>query len=143
MKKHNYQLYLIILIVLGLIIKFFIAAFTELGNDEVYYWTYAVYPDLSHFDHPLMTGLFIQLSTINLLFDSELFIRLSSLLSGLICTILIFKTGAMIKDERSGFFAALLYNASFIHLLLQELLFFLTHLSFCSGCVQCFSLFRH
>ncbi|HSG68384.1 MAG TPA: hypothetical protein VK994_06745, partial [Bacteroidales bacterium] len=61
---------LIILILLSLIVRGFLAAFLEFGNDEVYYWTYALYPDLSHFDHPPMVGFLIQLSTLDLLFDS-------------------------------------------------------------------------
>jgi len=42
-----------------------IACFTELGNDEVYYYTYALQPDWNHFDHPPMVGLLIRLTTIN------------------------------------------------------------------------------
>lgn len=84
----------------------------ELGNDEVNYWLYAVYPDLSHFDHPPMVGYLINIFTLNLLFQSEFFIRLPSIIIGIINTILIFIIVKKLKDEVAGFYAALLYNSS-------------------------------
>ena len=54
---------------INLIIKSIPASMIELGNDEVYYWTYALFPDWSHFDHPPMVGITIQLFTLNLTFD--------------------------------------------------------------------------
>jgi hypothetical protein len=56
----RYKKHLAILIIVSFIIRCFISAFIEFGNDEVNYWTYALYPDLSHFDHPPMVGYFIQ-----------------------------------------------------------------------------------
>jgi uncharacterized sodium:solute symporter family permease YidK len=53
-------------IVFAAIIKIIIAPFFELGNDEVYYWTYALQPDWNHFDHPPMVGLLIRLTSLNL-----------------------------------------------------------------------------
>ncbi|NJN26287.1 MAG: hypothetical protein HC819_10070 [Cyclobacteriaceae bacterium] len=41
-----------LLIVLTTFIRIFIASTLQLSVDEVYYWTYALYPDWSHFDHP-------------------------------------------------------------------------------------------
>ena len=61
------------LAVISLILRMIIAGFTELGNDEVYYRLYALYPDWSHFDHPLMIGLVMQLFSFNLALDIELF----------------------------------------------------------------------
>jgi len=52
--------YLYLLILVSLACRGFIAGMIELGNDEVYYLTYARFPDLSHFDHPPMVGLVIQ-----------------------------------------------------------------------------------
>ncbi len=102
-----------ILITGSLVIRIIIAAFTELGNDEVYYWTYARYPDWSQFDHPSMVGWLIQLFTLNLTFSSEFFLRLPSLVFGTLSTLLIFFIGKRIKNERTGFIAALLFTASF------------------------------
>lgn len=86
--------------------------FVEFGNDEVYYWTYAMYPDWSHFDHPPMVGWFIQLFSCNLLFDSEFFLRLSSVLFMTVNTYLVFLIGKQVKSAQTGFYAALLYTAS-------------------------------
>ncbi|HCT70866.1 MAG TPA: glycosyl transferase, partial [Bacteroidales bacterium] len=60
---------------------------------EVYYINYALYPDLSHFDHPPMVGWLIQLFSLNLLFDSELFIRLGAVVAGTLNTWLMYLTG--------------------------------------------------
>lgn len=110
LSKSNRVLWTIIAI--SLFVRGFLAAFLEFGNDEVYYRLYALYPDLSHFDHPPMVGYVIQLFSLNLYFDNEFFIRLSSVLFGVINTILIFSIAKLINGERAGLFAALLYNAS-------------------------------
>ena len=103
---------LIILIGVSTLVRAFLAATLEFGNDEVYYYLYALYPDLSHFDHPPMVGLVIQLFTFNLKFDSEFFIRLASIIFGSVNTFLVFRIGRKIKDEQTGFYAALLYTSS-------------------------------
>lgn len=100
------------LVLISLIIRAFLASILEFGNDEVYYWTYALYPDLSHFDHPPMVGYLIQLFTLNLNLDSELFIRLGAVLLGTFNTWLIFLIGKNIRDALTGFYAALLYTSS-------------------------------
>ena len=58
---------LVWLLILSTLIRGFLAAYLEFGNDEVYYWTYALYPDYSHFDHPPMVGCVIQVFSLNLL----------------------------------------------------------------------------
>ncbi len=83
-----------------------------LGNDEAYYYTYALYPALSHFDHPPMVGWVIQLFSLNLYFGSELFIRLAAVVAGTINTWLMYCIGRQLRDERTGWYAALLYTAS-------------------------------
>jgi len=103
---------MLILVLISLIIRAFLAAFLEFGNDEVYYWTYALYPDLSHFDHPPMVGFLMQLTSLNLLLDSEFFIRLSSVILGTFNIWLVYLIGKQIRDELTGFYAALLYTAS-------------------------------
>jgi len=108
----NYQKYLWLLIVVSTLIRGILAAVLELGNDEVYYQLYALYPDWSHFDHPLMVGLLMQVFSFNLLFDSEFFLRLSSVVFGAINLWLIFDIGKSIRNERTGFYAAVLYTAS-------------------------------
>lgn len=100
------------LIGLSTLLRLILASVIELGNDEVYYWTYALYPDWSHFDHPPLVGFFIQIFSLNLLFDSALFIRLSSVVFAGINTWIFFQLGKQIRSELSGWYAALLYTAS-------------------------------
>ena len=111
-KESSIKKYLWILIIITTVFRVLIASALEFGNDEVYYWTYALYPDLSHFDHPPMVGYFINIFSLNLLFDSELFIRMSGIITGALNTYVIFLIGKKIKDEKAGLISAILYNAS-------------------------------
>jgi len=108
----NYRKYVGLLIAISTIIRACVAATLELGNDEVYYRLLALYPDWSHFDHPLMVGLTIQLFSFNLLLNSEFFIRLGSVVLGAANIWIVYRIGSVIKNERAGFFAAMLYTAS-------------------------------
>jgi len=83
-----------------------------LGNDEAYYYTYALYPALSHFDHPPMVGWVIQLFSLNLTFNNEIFIRLAAVVAGTVNTWLMYCIGKQLRDELTGWYAALLYSAS-------------------------------
>lgn len=97
---------------LATIIRLMVAGFTELSNDEVYYWTYALYPDWSHFDHPPMVGFLIQLFTLNDLLHHELFVRLGATIISAFNTWLVFHIGTLIRNERTGFYAAVLFTTS-------------------------------
>lgn len=112
LQEKNINKYLVFLLGVSALIRAVFAAVLEFGNDEVYYWTYALYPDWSHFDHPPMVGWFIQLFSCNLLFTSEFFLRLSSVVFMTLNTYLIYLIGKQVKDERTGFYSALLYTAS-------------------------------
>jgi hypothetical protein len=103
---------ILVLLLCSFVIRAFVAGFIELGNDEVYYWTYAKFPDWSHFDHPPMVGWVIQIFTLNLRFDHEFFLRLAAVVFGTINTWLIFLIGKKIKDSLTGFYAALLFTSS-------------------------------
>lgn len=103
---------LILLLILSASLRAFLAGLLELGNDEVYYFTYALYPDLSYFDHPPMVGIIIRLFTSNLHFTNEFFVRLGAVAAGTVNTWLMFHIGRLLKDEATGWYAALLYNAS-------------------------------
>lgn len=100
------------LVGISTLLRGFLAWWLELGNDEVYYWTYAMFPDLSHFDHPPMVGWMIQLFSLNLRFDSELFIRFSSIVLMSANSFIIFEIGKHLRNTRTGLIAAFLYNAS-------------------------------
>lgn len=105
--------YLTWLLIISVLVRGFLAAFIEFGNDEVYYWTYAMYPDWSHFDHPGMVGWLMQIFSLNLLFHSEFALRLSSIIFMTLDTYIIYKIGCLVKNRLAGFYAALLYTASF------------------------------
>jgi hypothetical protein len=103
---------IIVLMICSFLMRAFVAGFIDLGNDEVYYWTYAKFPAWSHFDHPPMVGWVIQLFTLNLRFDHEFFLRLGAVVFGTLNTGLVFLIGRKIKDALTGFYAALLFTAS-------------------------------
>lgn len=111
-KENDVKKYLFSLLAMSALVRCFLAFFIEFGNDEVYYWTYAMYPDWSHFDHPPMVGLFIQLFSGNLLLANEFFLRLSSVICMTVNTYLMYLIGKQVKSEQTGFYAALLYTAS-------------------------------
>ena len=111
-KEQNIRKMLFWLLAISAIVRAVLAAWLEFGNDEVYYWTYALYPDWSHFDHPPMVGWVIQLFSLNLLLDSEFFIRLASVVFMTANTYIIYRIGKDTKDAQTGFYAALLYTAS-------------------------------
>jgi hypothetical protein len=100
------------LILIVSIVKMITASLIELGNDEVYYWTYALQPDWNHFDHPPMVGWMIRATTLNLHWVSDLSLRMGSILCAALSTWFIFKTGKLIANEKAGWYAALIYNCS-------------------------------
>ncbi|MCP4884184.1 MAG: glycosyltransferase family 39 protein [Flavobacteriales bacterium] len=110
-----------ILIFISALIRLLVGSSIELGNDEVYYWTYAKYPDWSHFDHPPMLGFFEQLFTLNLFFESELALRLGFIVAGSLSTLLMYLIGKEIKDERTGLIAAVLFNTSIYGMIISGL----------------------
>ncbi len=93
-------------------IKIILSYFLELGNDEVYYYTYAIQPDWNHFDHPGMVGWMMRLTSLNLHWVSTLSMRIGSILCAAGASWVIFKTGSLIKDERAGYIAAWMYSIS-------------------------------
>lgn len=109
----TYKKYLLFLIIFSFVFRCMIASAVELGNDEVYYYTYALQPDWNHFDHPPVVGLLIKLTTFNLNWLSDLNMRMGAIICCAICTWLIFLCGKLIANERVGWYAALLYNTSF------------------------------
>lgn len=103
---------LLLLMAVSVIVRAVLAGWVELGTDEAYYWTFAKYPDWSHFDHPGMVGWLIQLFTLNLRCDGELFMRMASLVFMTANTYMMYRIGRELKDESTGLWAALLYTAS-------------------------------
>ena len=112
-KQFSYTHWAIIVSLLNFVLRLIVAINTNLGNDEVYYRIFALYPDWSHFDHPPMVGWLIQITTLNLYFTHEFFFRLGPLLLSLLNIYLIFKFVQKVSDEKTAFVATLLYNFSF------------------------------
>ena len=102
----------LLLILIATLVRMFFASQVELGNDEVYYWTYALYPDWSHFDHPPMVGILAQLSSLNLLLTDDFFMRFGSILLSAVSTWIIFRIGCKIKNAATGLYAAFLFTGS-------------------------------
>ncbi len=100
------------MLLISAVVRALLAAGFCLGNDEAYYYTYALYPALSHFDHPPMVGWVMQLFSLDLYFNSEIFIRMAAVIAGTINTWLMYCIGRQLRDERTGWYAALLYTAS-------------------------------
>ncbi|MBS1681178.1 MAG: glycosyltransferase family 39 protein [Bacteroidetes bacterium] len=100
------------LISIATLVKLFLATQLELGNDEVYYWTYALYPDWSHFDHPPMVGILAQLFSLNLFLKNDFFLRLGPIVLAAASTWFIFLIGTKIKNEKTGLYAAFLFTGS-------------------------------
>lgn len=110
MKISNKQLYTFLIAVA--IIKIICSFFVELGNDESYYYTYALKPQLNYFDHPPMVGILIRLSTFNLTFVNDVLLRLGPTICCIISSVFIFKIGRLLYNDAVGWYATLLYNFS-------------------------------
>jgi 4-amino-4-deoxy-L-arabinose transferase-like glycosyltransferase len=111
--SQSYNKALFWLISLSTLLRLFLAVTLDLGNDEVYYHTYALYPDWSHFDHPPMVGWIIQLFSLGMFMDAHWLMRLPAVVFSALNTWMIFKLGKRIKDEKTAWYAALLYSSSF------------------------------
>ncbi|MBI3481369.1 MAG: hypothetical protein HY015_00035, partial [Bacteroidetes bacterium] len=99
--REQYKRTVLILISVATFVRLFFASQLELGNDEVYYWTYALYPDWSHFDHPPMVGIVAQLFSLDLLLKDDFFLRLGPIVLSTASTWIIFLIGTKIKNAKS------------------------------------------
>lgn len=102
----------LILLVVTSITKCLVALYTELGNDEVYYWTYALQPDWNHFDHPPMVGLVIRLFTLNLHWVNTFTLRLGAIICCAISGWFVYKAAKVFFDERVGWLSVVFYQAA-------------------------------
>lgn len=103
---------LLYLIAICTAIRVAIGSVLELSNDEVYYYLYALDLQLNYFDHPPGVGLLIRASTGNLWIYHEFFIRLGAIVCAAFGTLFTFQLGKLLKNERTGYYAAILYNTS-------------------------------
>lgn len=107
-----YRKKLFFLILICTCIRLFIASTLNLGNDEVYYYTYALHMQSNYFDHPPGVAFLIRIFTFNLFFKQEVFIRLGAICCAAAGTLLSYHIGKELRNERTGWFAAILYNTS-------------------------------
>ncbi|RYY87599.1 MAG: glycosyltransferase family 39 protein, partial [Chitinophagaceae bacterium] len=109
----NYRRRLLLLIVIASALRLLLAGSLELGNDEVYYWTYAQHLQWNYFDHPPLVAVWIRIFTGNLALQyCEAFVRLGSIVSCAIASALLFHTVRRIHSERAAWITALLYHCS-------------------------------
>src|SRR6185503_7783085 len=81
--KHHRLIFYGSWIILGLIQS----RFTELQDDEAYYWVYSKYFDWGYVDHPPMTGLLIKMGYA--IFPNELGVRLFPFLLNVLSLVII------------------------------------------------------
>lgn len=93
-------------------IKLIVAVSIDFGNDEVYYWTYALNLKWNYFDHPPFIAWLIRFSTLNLSLHNEIAVRFGAILSSSICTILVFQIGSFLSGNKLAWYAVFLYTAS-------------------------------
>lgn len=104
------KIFIFILIVASA--KLALSLFLELGNDEVYYITYARHLQWNYFDHPPFVGVILKLFSIDLLLRNELFLRSGFIFCGCISMWLMYKIGKVLYNELAGWLACLLFSAS-------------------------------
>lgn len=109
-KANNRQLYLFLISVL--IIKVFFSFFIELGNDEAYYYTYALKLQSNYFDHPPMVGLLIRISTLNLVIVNDVLLRLGPAICCFIASLFLFKTVEILFNRNAAWYTVVIYNVS-------------------------------
>lgn len=103
---------LIQLIIAATLLRMLVAAVLEFGNDEVYYFLYALDLQPNYFDHPPGVAWLIRIFTLNLWLTDEFFVRLGSIVCAAVGTALVFRLGTVLKNEQTGWYAAILYTAN-------------------------------
>lgn len=94
------------------LLRVLVAGHSLLSGDEAYYWLWSRRLQLSYFDHPGMSAWWIALSTA-LAGPSELGVRLPSILSAALVSVLVFDTARLaFEDAWAGLWAAMLINAT-------------------------------
>jgi hypothetical protein len=76
--KFTHLKFLYPFLLIWILINLLQAGFTDLNNDEAYYWMYSIYPAWGYFDHPPMIALMTGAGYI--LFHNELGVRLMTVL---------------------------------------------------------------
>lgn len=108
--KESMYVRLTLLLIIGLTVLRGVGAATwPLSIDEAYYWLWSRHLDWSYLDHPPMIAYIISFFTH--LGDAALWVRMGPLLLGAATTYVLFLLGRDLFDARTGFLAAVLYQA--------------------------------
>lgn len=105
LRKNTRLLFYSLFLLLGLMQ----ASFTELLDDEAYYWVYSRFPGLGYFDHPPLLAIIIKMGYA--IFPNELGVRLFPLLLNLLLLFILEKLVG--KKKPSLFYAIALSMAVF------------------------------
>ena len=81
------------------------AYFTELQDDEAYYWVYSLFPAAGYFDHPPMIALLIRAGTF--FKATELSIRFFPVILNILSIYIIER---LIDNKESGFFMRFVFQ---------------------------------
>jgi len=92
--KRTYIIVMVSLMLLNLIQ----AGFTELLDDEAYYWMFSQHLDWGYFDHPPMVALMIKSGT--LIFHNTLGIRLFSIIAFFVCMMVMYALQRSYRPNR-------------------------------------------
>jgi hypothetical protein len=100
-----------LLIAISSVPRVIAATVLGLGNDEAYHFLYAIYPDLSYYDHPPMLA-WVESVGLSLTSDPFSFLALRSgfILLFALSTWLIWRIGRRLHGDWAGFYAALALN---------------------------------
>src|SRR5690554_3741268 len=105
----------ILLIFAWFLINIIQSLFTEIGNDEAYYWVYSQYPDWGYFDHPPMIALVIKIGTL-LAGNTLIGVRLVVMILQLVYLFVLYKLSEL-KETREN--VILFFLVSFSVVMLQ------------------------
>lgn len=92
----------------AVLFKIYLSAGLELHPDEAYYWLWSAHPALGYYDHAPMVAYFIKLTT--LFSDSELFVRLSSVLVTVFLSFLVWIFSKKLFNEAAAAASVMVLN---------------------------------
>ncbi|MER3464305.1 MAG: 4-amino-4-deoxy-L-arabinose transferase, partial [Chitinophagaceae bacterium] len=94
-----------------LLVSFVQLLFTQVQDDEAYYWVYAKFLDWGYFDHPPMTALIIKIG--GLLFSGVVGLRIVPLI---LTTLTIFFTEKIIEPANQKLFYAICLSVAVLQI---------------------------
>jgi hypothetical protein len=102
------------LVVLALtVVKLVVAASSGLAEDEAYYRLWGLNPSAGYYDHPPMVGWWVAVG-LWIAGDTPLGIRLLPVLSALVGSVALWRTGYLLFGARAAGWAVLFFNASLL-----------------------------